>query len=107
MTTFEKLLENYWFIKDQDEEDYNSIKRDLTDETQNFIKNKLGYKLIVNPYLIKLEKIPGIPKEFMGIKEFDSKMEYMFLCLILIYLEERSRGEQFPVKTQYRSYYRL
>lgn len=95
MTTFEKLLENYWFIKDQDEEDYNSIKRDLTDETQNFIKNKLGYKLIVNPYLIKLEKIPGIPKEFMGIKEFDSKMEYMFLCLILIYLEERSRGEQF------------
>ena len=95
MTTFEKLLENYWFIKDQDEEEYNSIKRDLTDETQNFIKNKLGYKLIVNPYLIKLEKIPGIPKEFMGIKEFDSKMEYMFLCLILIYLEERSRGEQF------------
>lgn len=95
MTTFEKLLENYWFIKEQDEEEYNSIKRDLTDETQNFIKNKLGYKLIVNPYLIKLEKIPGIPKEFMGIKEFDSKMEYMFLCLILIYLEERSRGEQF------------
>ena len=95
MTTFEKLLENYWFIKDQDEEEYNNIKRDLTEETQNFIKNKLGYKLITNPYLIKLEKIPGIPKEFMGIQEFDSKMEYMFLCLILIYLEERSRGEQF------------
>ena len=95
MTTFEKLLENYWFIKDQDEEEYNNIKRDLTEETQNFIKNKLGYKLITNPYLIKLEKIPGIPKEFMGIQDFDSKMEYMFLCLILIYLEERSRGEQF------------
>ena len=95
MTTFEKLLENYWFLKDQDEEEYNLIKRDLTDETQNFIKNKLGYKIINNQYLIKLEKIPGIPKEFMGIQEFDSKMEYMFLCIILIYLEERSRGEQF------------
>lgn len=95
MTTFEKLLENYWFLKDQNEEEYNSIKRDLTDETQNFIKNKLGYKIINNPYLIKMEKVPGIPKEFMGIQEFDSKMEYMFLCLILIYLEERSRGEQF------------
>ena len=59
MTTFEKLLENYWFIKEQNEEEYNSIKRDLTEETQNFIKNKLGYKLISNPYLIKLEKIPG------------------------------------------------
>lgn len=95
MTTFEKLLENYWFLKDQDEDEYNSIKRDLTDEIQSFIKNKLGYKIINNPYLIKMEKVPGIPKEFMGIQEFDSKMEYMFLCLILIYLEERSRGEQF------------
>ena len=95
MTTFEKLLENYWFIKDQNEEEYNYIKKDLTDDIQNFIKQKLGYKLIINPYLIKLEKIPGIPKEFMGIQEFENKMEYMFLCLILIYLEERSRGEQF------------
>lgn len=95
MTTFEKLLENYWFVKDQNEEEYNYIKKDLTDDIQNFIKQKLGYKLIINPYLIKLEKIPGIPKEFMGIQEFENKMEYMFLCLILIYLEERSRGEQF------------
>ena len=95
MTTFEKLLENYWFVKDQNEEEYNYIKKDLTDDMQNFIKQKLGYKLIINPYLIKLEKIPGIPKEFMGIQEFENKMEYMFLCLILIYLEERSRGEQF------------
>ena len=95
MTTFEKLLENYWFVKDQNEEEYNYIKRDLTDETQNFIKHKLGYKLIVNPYVIKLEKVPGVPKTFMGIQEFETKMEYIFLCLILIYLEERSRGEQF------------
>lgn len=95
MTTFEKLLENYWFVKQLDEENYNNIKRDITDELQNFIKNKLGYKLIVNPYVIKLEKVPGIPKSFMGILEFNTKLEYMFLCLILIYLEERSRGEQF------------
>ena len=95
MTTFEKLLDNYWFIKDLDEEQYNNIRRDLSDETQNFIKNKLGYKLILNPYLIKLEKIPGIPQSFMGIQEFDTKMEYIFLSLILIYLEEKSRGEQF------------
>ena len=95
MTTFEKLLENYWFVKDINEEVFNNIKNDLTEEMQEFIKNKLGYKLIVNPYLIKLEKIPGKPQEFMGIQEFDKKIEYMFLCLILIYLEERTRGEQF------------
>ena len=95
MTTFEKLLENYWFVKDINPEEYRNIKNDITDEMQNFIKYKLGYKLIVNQYVIKLEKIPGIPKSFMGILEFDTKMEYMFLCLILIYLEEKTRGEQF------------
>lgn len=95
MTTFEKLLENYWFVKDINQEGYNLVKQDLTDEIQDFIKNKLGYKLIVNPYLIKMEKIPGKPQEFMGIQEFNTKLEYVFLCLILIYLEERTRGEQF------------
>ena len=95
MTTFEKLLENYWFVKDINQESYNLVKQDLTDEIQDFIKNKLGYKLIVNPYLIKMEKIPGKPQEFMGIQEFNTKLEYVFLCLILIYLEERTRGEQF------------
>ena len=83
MTTFEKLLENYWIVKDQREEEYNNIKRDMSDELQTFIKNKLGYKLIINPYLIKLEKIPGIPQTFMGIQEFETKLDYVFLCLIL------------------------
>ena len=95
LTTFEKLLENYWFVKDINQESYNLVKQDLTDEIQDFIKNKLGYKLIVNPYLIKMEKIPGKPQEFMGIQDFETKLEYVFLCLILIYLEERTRGEQF------------
>lgn len=95
MTTFEKLLENYWFVRDIDVDTYNSIKRDLNNETQEFIKNKLGYKLIVNPYVIKMEKIPGKPQTFMGIESFNSKLEYVFLCLILIYLEERTKGEQF------------
>lgn len=95
MTTFEKLLEHYWFVKDIDVDEYNSIKRDLNSDTQEFIKNKLGYKLIVNPYVIKMEKVPGKPQTFMGIEKFNSKLEYIFLCLILIYLEERTRGEQF------------
>ena len=95
LTTFEKLLENYWFVKDMNQDNYNMIKQDLTDELQDFIKNKLGYRLISNPYLIKMEKIPGVPQEFMGIQEFETKLEYVFLCLILIYLEERTRGEQF------------
>ena len=42
MTTFEKLLENYWFVKELNPDNYNMVKQDLTTETQDFIKNKLG-----------------------------------------------------------------
>lgn len=95
MKVLEELLENYWILNDKDNEKYEQIRQELDDRTLNFIKQKLGYKLIINPYLIKLEKVPGIPKSFMGIKEFSSKLEYVFLCLILIFLEEKSRKEQF------------
>ena len=95
MKVLEELLENYWILNEQDNEKYEQIRQELDEKTVNFIKQKLGYKLIINPYLIKLEKIPGIPKAFMGIKEFTSKLEYVFLCLILIFLEEKSRKEQF------------
>ena len=95
MKVLEELLENYWILNDQDNEKYEEIRQSIDDKTLSFIKQKLGYKLIINPYLIKLEKVPGIPKSFMGIKEFSSKLEYVFLCLILIFLEEKSRKEQF------------
>lgn len=95
MKVLEELLENYWIINEQDNEKYEQIRQELDEKTLNFIKQKLGYKLIINPYLVKLEKIPGIPQEFMGIREFNTKLEYVFLCLILIFLEEKSRKEQF------------
>ena len=95
MKVLEQLLENYWIINEQDNEKYEQIRQELDEKTLNFIKQKLGYKLIINPYLVKLEKIPGIPQEFMGIKEFNTKIEYIFLCLILIFLEEKPRKDQF------------
>lgn len=95
MKPIEVLLEKYWIVKDLDEENYNKIKTDLDEKTQSFIKDKLGYKIIENPYVIKLEKIPGKPQNFMGIQEFGNKIEYLFLCMILIYLEAKSRKDQF------------
>lgn len=95
MTSLDQLLENYWFVREQDKERYEEIRRNLTEKEADFIKHKLGYKLIVNPYIIKLEKVPGIPKAFMGIQEFQSKLEYLFLCLILLFLEDKSPKEQF------------
>lgn len=95
MTSLDQLLENYWFVRELDKEKYENIRRELTEKEADFIKHKLGYKLIVNPYIIKLEKVPGIPKSFMGIQEFQSKLEYLFLCLILLFLEDKSPKEQF------------
>ena len=56
MKVLEELLEDYWILNDQDNEKYEQIRQELDDKTVNFIKQKLGYKLIINPYLIKLEK---------------------------------------------------
>lgn len=90
----EILLENFWIIKDQDKDLYNRIK-DASPKFKNFLEEKLGLKLIINPYMIKLEKLPGKAEPWMGIQEFEEKIEYAFLCLLLIFLEDKGQGDQF------------
>ncbi|QAA33569.1 TIGR02678 family protein [Clostridium manihotivorum] len=94
MKELEILLENYWIDKNKDKELYYKIK-DSVPSYKSFISDKLGYSLIVNPYLIKLEKLPGRAEGWMGIKDFDNTMEYAFLCLLLMFLEDKGREEQF------------
>ena len=53
LKVLEELLENYWILNDQDNEKYEEIRQSIDDKTLSFIKQKLGYKLIINPYLIK------------------------------------------------------
>lgn len=94
MKNLERLLENYWILKDDDKEVYYSVKDSLP-EHMDFLNEKLGYHIIMNPNLIKLEKIPGKAEAWMGIGEFDSTMEYAFLCLLLMFLEDMEKEEQF------------
>lgn len=94
MKELEILLERFWITKDGDKELYYSIK-DASPKLKDFLEEKLGYKLIINPYMIKLEKLPGKAEPWMGIQEFDEKMDYAFLCLLLVFLEDRGAGEQF------------
>lgn len=95
MDIIDILFERNMIIKENEEELYYKIKMEKDIETENFIKEKLGYKLIIDPNLIKLEKIPGKPQSFMGIEEFTKNIEYIFLCLILMYLETKTKKEQF------------
>lgn len=90
----EYLLNNYWCVKDENPKDYFNIKNNL-DYYKDFIRDKLGSRLIVNDRFIKLEKIPSVPKAYMGIESFDDKLEYTILFIILLYLEDKPRLEQF------------
>ncbi|HBA96832.1 MAG TPA: TIGR02678 family protein, partial [Lachnospiraceae bacterium] len=45
-------------------------------------------------YLIKLEKTMTKPENWMGILEFKEKTEYIFLCLVLMFLEDKEPEEQ-------------
>lgn len=90
----EYLLNNYWCIKEQNPDIYFKIKNNL-DYYKDFIQTKLGSRLIVNDRFIKLEKIPAVPKTYMGISNFNDKLEYIILFIILLFLEDKPKLEQF------------
>ena len=90
----EYLLNNYWCVKEQDPTTYFKIKNNL-DYYKDFIQTKLGSRLIVNDRFIKLEKIPAIPKTYMGLSSFSDTLEYTILFLVLLFLEDKPKLEQF------------
>ena len=94
MNDLKILLENYWIGKDKNKELYYRLKDSIA-EFKSFLTDKLGYNLVINPYLIKLEKFPGKAEGWMGIKAFESTMEYAFLCILIMFLEDKGKEEQF------------
>lgn len=94
MKSLEVLLSKRWILKNRDKELYYQLK-DKIGKSRDFLTEKLGYQAIVTPNLIKLEKIPAYAQNWMGIQEFSDHLEYIFLCMILMFLEERDLGEQF------------
>ena len=62
---------------------------------QSFIYDNLAYDIIIKDDFIKLEKIPGIPEEWMGINEFTEIKEYIFFILLITFLEDKNKEEQF------------
>ncbi|KGG80585.1 hypothetical protein Y919_05300 [Caloranaerobacter azorensis H53214] len=94
MNELRELLDEYWILKDRDKEKYYKI-RDSISKFRSFISDKLGYQVILTSDLIKLEKLPGKAETWMGIYAFDDKLEYAFLCLLLMFLEDKEKEEQF------------
>lgn len=94
MKALEVLLSKRWILKSKDRELYYTIRDELP-KFKQFLIEKLGFQVIVNPYLIKLEKIPAVAESWMGIREFGDKMEYVIFLTTLMFLEEKDMGEQF------------
>ena len=94
MRELEILLGNRWVLKAENKELYYKI-RDAAPEIRKFTSEKMGCQLIENALLVKLEKIPVLPETFMGVQEFTSREEYAFLCVLLMFLEDKDAGEQF------------
>lgn len=88
------LLENFWIDKLKSKEEYFQIKRKES-EIRKFFLEKTGWKMISNEKIIKVEKIPAKAESFMGIENFQDKLDYCILCGLLIFLEEKENGEQF------------
>lgn len=92
--SFIDLVENYIIIKEKNRDLYYDI-RDNIDNHKEFIREILSYDLIVKDDFIKLEKIPAAPQKWMGISKFTTKKEYIFFLLILIFLEDKNKEDQF------------
>lgn len=94
MKELELLLDKRWILKSENKELYYKI-RDSIGDIRRFATEKMGCQVIENSLLVKLEKIPAVPEPFMGIEEFTSKEEYAFLCILLMFLEDKDEEGQF------------
>ena len=94
MKPLEILLSKRWILKDREKELYYQLKDEIG-KSRDFLTEKLGYQAIIIPNLIKLEKIPAYAQNWMGIQDFSDHLEYIFLCMILMFLEDRDAREQF------------
>ena len=94
MYEFRSLLDRFWVTKAEDKELYYTLKR-TQPEYKRFLNEQLGWNLIVNESVIKLEKVPPKAMPWMGIQEFSDTMDYCLLCALLLYLSDLDDEEQF------------
>lgn len=88
------LLNNFWITKDNDKESYYLLKKNQ-DKIRDFMHRTAGNKLIVHDRFIKLEKIPANARKEFGVNTFTKVLDYVILFIMLIYLEDKTRGDKF------------
>ena len=88
------LLYNFWITKDKNKDLYYQIKSNQN-KVKDFISKNLGSNLIIHDRFIKLEKVPTVIKANSGLNSFTSVLEYVILSILLLFLEDKTRGDYF------------
>jgi len=90
------LLDRFWVTRAGDKELYFTLKRAQSDpEFHRLVNELLGWNLIVNESVIKLEKVPPRAMPWMGIQSFQEPMDYCLLCAVLLFLADLDDGAPF------------
>lgn len=90
----EYLLEQFWVLRDKEPEKYQLI-RDREQALRTYFLDKMGFRLILHRSFAKLEKVPAQPEPWMGIQSFKYTRDYVLLCCLMAYLENKTVDEQF------------
>ena len=94
MVEFRALLDRFWVTRAENKELFFLLQKTLP-EHHRFINEQLGWNLIVNESVIKLEKVPPKAMPWMGIPTFQETMDYCLLCAVLLFLADLDDGEPF------------
>ena len=94
MEAAKALIENCWIDKKRDKELYMEVRRELP-KCQKFFREQLGWTIINNEQILKVEKIPAHAESYMGITDFSESRDYCLFCAVLAFLEDKEEQEQF------------
>ena len=94
MYEFRELLSSFWVTQDGNKELYHTLKRAQPDY-RRLVNELLGWNLIVNESVVKLEKVPPKAMPWMGIQSFQDELDYCLLCAVLLFLADLDDGAQF------------
>ena len=91
MNNVRALLDQFWVTRLENRDLYFALKR-AQPEYRRLVSELLGWNLIVNESVVKLEKIPPKAMPWMGIQTFQEPMDYCLLCAVLLFLAALDNG---------------
>lgn len=95
MDELRSLLERFWIRR---KELYFNLKKRIQNDPdfRRFLSDNLGWNILINEDIIKLEKVPPCSMPWMGIERFSvPPLDYCLLCAIFLFLSDLDDGAFF------------